>query len=73
MDGERHFNEVVIDDVFAPDDWLIGEEGTGWQQLTAELALERAGPERYLSTFPLLESFVAVQARGRRRRARASS
>ena len=42
MDGERHFNEVVIDEVFAPDDWLVGEEGTGWQQLTAELALERA-------------------------------
>src|SRR5258708_7860765 len=58
MDGERHFNEVVIDEVFAPDDWLIGKEGTGWQQLTAELALERAGPERYLSTFPLFESFV---------------
>jgi alkylation response protein AidB-like acyl-CoA dehydrogenase len=61
MDGERHFNEVVIDDVFAPDDWLVGEEGTGWQQLTAELALERAGPERYLSTFPLLESFVLAR------------
>ena len=59
MDGERHFNEVVINEVFAPDDWLIGEEGSGWQQLTAELALERAGPERYLSTFPLFESFVA--------------
>jgi alkylation response protein AidB-like acyl-CoA dehydrogenase len=58
MDGERHFNEVVIDDVFAPDDWLIGEEGTGWRQVTDELALERSGPERYLSTFPLLESFV---------------
>ena len=58
MDGERHFNEVVIDEVFAPDDWLLGEEGKGWQHLTAELALERAGPERYLSTFPLLESFV---------------
>jgi len=58
MDGERHFNEVVIDEVFAPDDWLVGSEGTGWQQLTAELALERAGPERYLSTFPLFESFV---------------
>jgi alkylation response protein AidB-like acyl-CoA dehydrogenase len=58
MDGERHFNEVVIDEVFAPDDWLVGSEGTGWEQLTAELALERAGPERYLSTFPLFESFV---------------
>ncbi|MGW6158671.1 acyl-CoA dehydrogenase family protein [Streptomyces sp. NPDC055144] len=58
MDGERHFNEVVIDNVFAPDDWLIGNEGSGWEQLTAELALERAGPERYLSTFPLFEAFV---------------
>ncbi|MFA3842060.1 acyl-CoA dehydrogenase family protein [Streptomyces aureus] len=58
MDGERHFNEVVIDNVFAADDWLIGKEGSGWEQLTAELALERAGPERYLSTFPLFESFV---------------
>jgi alkylation response protein AidB-like acyl-CoA dehydrogenase len=58
MDGERHFNEVVIDDVFAPDDWLLGEEGTGWRQLTDELALERSGPERYLTTFPLFESFV---------------
>lgn len=58
MDGERHFNEVVIDDVFAADDWLVGAEGTGWRQLTDELALERAGPERYLSTFPLFESFV---------------
>ncbi|MFE4956046.1 acyl-CoA dehydrogenase family protein [Streptomyces sp. NPDC056653] len=58
MDGERHFNEVVIDDVFARDDCLIGKEGSGWEQLTAELALERAGPERYLSTFPLFEAFV---------------
>lgn len=58
MDGGRHFNEVVIEDVFAPEDWLIGAEGSGWTQLTAELALERAGPERYLSTFPLFESFV---------------
>jgi alkylation response protein AidB-like acyl-CoA dehydrogenase len=58
MDGSYHFNEVVIEDVFAPDDWLVGAEGSGWRQLTAELALERAGPERYLSTFPLFEAFV---------------
>jgi alkylation response protein AidB-like acyl-CoA dehydrogenase len=59
MDGETHFNEVVLDDVYAQADWLVGDEGSGWRQLTAELALERAGPERYLSTFPLLESFAA--------------
>jgi len=58
MDGEKHFNEVFLDEVFARDDWLIGEEGSGWNQLTAELALERSGPERYLTTFPLFEAFV---------------
>ncbi|MEV6927367.1 acyl-CoA dehydrogenase family protein [Dactylosporangium sp. NPDC051485] len=62
MDGERHFNEVVLEDVFAPDDWLVGIPGTGWEQLTAELALERAGPERYLTTFPLFDAFVRSRA-----------
>ena len=33
---------------------LVGQEGNGWEQATAELAFERAGPERYLSSLPLL-------------------
>ena len=32
----------------------MGQEGEGWKQATAELAFERAGPERYLSSLPLL-------------------
>lgn len=54
MVGESHFNEVFFDDVFVADDMLVGLEGEGWKQGTAELSLERSGPERYLSSFQLL-------------------
>jgi Acyl-CoA dehydrogenase, N-terminal domain/Acyl-CoA dehydrogenase, middle domain len=52
--GEEGFNEITFDDVFVPDRLLVGKEGEGWKQATAELAFERAGPERYLSSLPLL-------------------
>jgi len=54
MNGHHHFNEVFLDSVFVPDDMVVGEVGQGWQQVTSELALERSGPERYMTTFPLL-------------------
>jgi len=54
MAGEHDFNEVFFDNVEVPEDALIGVEGAGWQQVTAELALERSGPERYLSSYALL-------------------
>ena len=54
LTGEAHFNEVVFDNVFVPDDMIIGEEGNGWSQATAELAFERSQPDRYMSCFPLL-------------------
>lgn len=63
--GEHHFNEVVLIDVFVEDDHLIGEEGSGWQLVTSELALERSGPERFLSTFPLLDAFAREARAGR--------
>ena len=52
--GEHDFNEVTFDDVFVPADCLIGAEGDGWKQVGAELAFERSGPERYLSSTQLL-------------------
>jgi alkylation response protein AidB-like acyl-CoA dehydrogenase len=52
--GEEGFNEITFDDVFVPDSLVVGEIGKGWEQATAELAFERAGPERYLSSLPLL-------------------
>jgi alkylation response protein AidB-like acyl-CoA dehydrogenase len=57
LDGGHHFNEVVFDDVVVPGNMLLGEEGTGWHQVTAELAFERSGPERFLSTYPLVAEF----------------
>lgn len=58
MTGEHHFNEVIFEDVFVPDKHLIGEEGNGWKQGMAELAYERSGPERFLSTYPLLQELT---------------
>jgi acyl-CoA dehydrogenase len=52
--GEHDFNEVTFDEVFVPAEHLIGTEGQGWQQVGAELAFERSGPERYLSSTQLL-------------------
>jgi acyl-CoA dehydrogenase len=64
MSGEHHFNEVVLDDVIVPADGVLGESGSGWEQVTTELADERAGPERYMSTFPaFLEFGRAVMTR----------
>lgn len=52
--GEHDFNEVTFDDVWVPAENLIGTEGDGWRQVGAELAFERSGPERYLSSTQLL-------------------
>jgi len=57
LDGGPDFNEVVFEDVVVPGDMLLGEEGNGWHQVTAELAFERSGPERFLSTYPLVAEF----------------
>lgn len=58
--GEHHFNEVFLDEVPVDDDHVIGEIGNGWDQVTAQLALERGGIERVLSTYPLLTEAVAA-------------
>jgi alkylation response protein AidB-like acyl-CoA dehydrogenase len=58
LTGAHHFNEVVFDKAFVPDDMVLGEIGNGWQQVTSELAFERSGPERFLSTYPLLAALV---------------
>ncbi|WP_067487674.1 acyl-CoA dehydrogenase family protein [Actinomadura hibisca] len=54
MTGGHHFNEVVFDGAFVPDAMVLGQIGDGWRQVTAELAYERSGPERLLSTFLLI-------------------
>jgi alkylation response protein AidB-like acyl-CoA dehydrogenase len=60
--GESDFNEVVFDDVLVPGNALVGTMGNGWEQVTSELAYERSGPERFLSSFVLLRELVRVLA-----------
>lgn len=58
--GEQHFCEIFLDDVFVADDMVLGEVGHGWEQVTTELAFERSGPERYLSSHVLVETALAA-------------
>ena len=58
MDGTEFFNEVILDEVFVADDLVVGEIGAGWAQNTSELAFERAGPERWLSTYLVVEQYL---------------
>lgn len=56
--GDAHFSEVFFSDVQLADDALIGNEGDGWEQVNAELAFERSGPERIYSSMALVECFL---------------
>jgi len=58
--GEHHFNEVIFDDVLLPSTALLGQEGDGWKQVMSELAFERSGPERFLSSITLMIELVRV-------------
>jgi alkylation response protein AidB-like acyl-CoA dehydrogenase len=61
--GEHHFNEVVFTDAFLPETAVIGKLGDGWNQVTSELALERSGPERFLSSFAVAVELLRALGR----------
>lgn len=68
--GDAHFAEVFFTDVDLPPEALVGAEGEGWQQVVAELAFERSGPERIYSSVVLLDAWVRhLQSAGRDDRA----
>ena len=58
--GPGHFCEVFLDNAFVPDAAVLGTVGDGWRQVTGQLAFERGGPERVLSTYPLLALTLAA-------------
>lgn len=58
--GDEHFSEVVFEDVFVEAGRLVGTPGGGWNQVVSELAFERSGPDRFLSTFRLVTELVRV-------------
>ncbi len=64
LDGSHHFNEVIFDNVEVPAERLVGAAGDGWKQVTSELAYERSGPERFLSTMPLIDRCVQLVLAG---------
>lgn len=59
LSGESHFSEVFFTDVQLSENALIGNEGEGWKQVTAELAFERSGPERIFSSIILFEEWLS--------------
>lgn len=58
IDGSADFCEVVLDDVFVPDADVLGTVGNGWAQVGSELAFERSGPDRWLSTYLVVEELL---------------
>lgn len=58
LTGDAHFNEVFFEDVELGEDALVGAEGSGWDQVTAELAFERSGPERFYSAISLFDVWL---------------
>jgi alkylation response protein AidB-like acyl-CoA dehydrogenase len=71
--GDSHFSEVFFDDVRLSEDALIGTEGSGWDQVNAELAFERSGPERIYSSIALLESWISYLRRSAKPHAHAAT
>ncbi len=59
LTGKQHFSEVIFDDALVPHDRVLGEEGAGWKVITSDLAVERSGPERFMSSFPLFMAMIA--------------
>jgi hypothetical protein len=64
IDGGADFCEVLFDEVFVPDEMVLGEIGAGWSQNTSELAYERGGPDRWLSSFPVVQELFRLRAGG---------
>ena len=56
--GDHDFNEVLFENVFVPDDRVIGTVGHGWKQVSGELAHERAGSERWLNAYGVLVHLI---------------
>ena len=71
LTGEAEFNEVYLDDVFVPDDAVLGTIGGGWPVARTTLMNERVslgGRTAQRGSGPsaaLVETFRAAQAQGR--------
>jgi hypothetical protein len=62
MTGREMFNQVFLDDVFVPDDCLVGQPGDGWRIARTTLATERVAMARGGGFSAELEELVAALA-----------
>jgi alkylation response protein AidB-like acyl-CoA dehydrogenase len=58
IDGSADFNEVALQEVFVADAGVVGTVGEAWQQIGSELESERSGPDRWISTYYLVEQLL---------------
>ncbi len=62
MTGRRMFNEVFLDEVFVPDDCVVGEPGDGWRIARTTLATERIAMSRGGGLSQEIEELLAATA-----------
>ena len=58
--GRSFFNEVFLDDVFVPDDCVVGEPGDGWRLARSTLAHERVAMGRGSALGEDVESLLGL-------------
>ena len=51
INGDMHFSEVFLDDVWVPDEMRLGEPGAGWQVAMKTLSHERGAGDRGIGGF----------------------
>jgi alkylation response protein AidB-like acyl-CoA dehydrogenase len=56
MAGGHHFNEVFFDNVRVHKRFLVGEKNKGFYQMLSQVDYERAGLERLMQNYPVLEN-----------------
>jgi 3-oxochol-4-en-24-oyl-CoA dehydrogenase len=63
MTGRQMFNQVFLDQVFVPDDCVVGAPGDGWQVARTTLASERVAMGAGSSVGEAVEQLIGLAAR----------